>query len=1123
MKSKNKIVVWFSLFLAIVTAASGLAGIASISHPTVHADPPASAAIVSDVYNSSSELVQSNGTYQCEAVINKPVPVNTAGTGLNGANGYAFGHPYMNPPSGDPADTLNAANSGANTIAISFRGAGNSNSDSACGKALGFAQSSVGTNGGTMFYGAWNTGRTISTNFLNPYALVYVSAVVSVAKKTVTFTLPSSVSFLNNNSPASKLERAGTFTLNLSDPDNVLANKAWFPSASGGGGGSTSVGTGACFEGAATSDTLNTCINGAPKASFANGATILYAGDTYTATAWGNNVMTYTLTTAGDTTRLTSGKIPELTLSTTGTGGSSLDINMDDKGNLGDIQDIAKALQKSASAGNTVKLGFTNYSSRGDQTTGTVTALTDGLDIFAAYYPKSDTAALVFGSAGNNESPYFGTYTRQDATHYALTTGGFAGCKASLPMFQFASDPHGMSSTYDGIVPVTWQLPANDSACDYGNVPIRMLIEPANKDAPTPAAPQTNTPNDGPNLNCNVSIFNPLSWFLCPLTEALQTVVGGLDDAINNYLKFDTSQLDQYKPSWDVVRNISLALIVVGALFAIISQAAGLEILDAYTLRKVLPRVLVAAIGISLAWPLLAWFITLTNDLGTGIRQLIYSVPIPGKDQITIGGGAQATSVLLGGAIGAVLGFAGILSFAATAALAAAVAFLVLTLRQIVILMLIIFSPIAIVCYVLPNTQKVWHLWWESFSKALLMFPIIVGFIAMGRVFAAVTSAKGGFINSIVAFTAYFAPYFLIPFTFKLAGGAISSIGGMVNDKSRGGFDRLKGFRGKKAQENIAGMQAGTRFNNRGLNALTSRATTRNLGFGARGSAAYNQKMDLAAMELAKSGAGQALQHNDHALRAMTYGSEAEARQKMAKDFAVYQKDDDGNYLQDHNGNRIVDQAKTQESVDRGVAAVKASGGFGRARQVWAAQQLSNTATGYDSLEQVGQTIARVSHGNENQMDSIAGNINSGTKAVGRPDLAPGFSELSKLAKAESAGNATSGMYEKAHQSATGAMDGLSTMRGKPAAVQTVASNLATRIKNKPDDEVAKRKMHELINGLSYGNSESQQHVIDNVRGLGDAKLNEHLQSALTMIQQGRSTDPTQEGIISGNPPGPGA
>src|SRR5204862_5967758 len=110
-----------------------------------------------------------------------------------------------------------------------------------------------------------------------------------------------------------------------------------------------------------------------------------------------------------------------------------------------------------------------------------------------------------------------------------------------------------------------------------------------------------------------------------------------------------------------------------------------------------------------------------------------------------------------------------------------------LVLLQILIMILVILAPVAIITYILPNTQRVYKFWWDAFSKALLMFPLIAGFIAAGRVFSAIAIANsdGGALGQTIGFVAYFAPYFLIPATFRFAGGALSQLGGFVNDRGK--------------------------------------------------------------------------------------------------------------------------------------------------------------------------------------------------------------------------------------------------------------------------------------------------------------------------------------------------
>ena len=95
--------------------------------------------------------------------------------------------------------------------------------------------------------------------------------------------------------------------------------------------------------------------------------------------------------------------------------------------------------------------------------------------------------------------------------------------------------------------------------------------------------------------------------------------------------------------------------------------------------------------------------------------------------------------------------------------------------------------------------------------EGALNISIITATIAVGHVFAAIASDRAadqggtvGLVTSFVAFAAYIIPYFIIPFAFRFAGGLIGTLGGFVNDRSRGGFDRLKKFRQGQSDKRLA-------------------------------------------------------------------------------------------------------------------------------------------------------------------------------------------------------------------------------------------------------------------------------------------------------------------------------
>ncbi len=219
------------------------------------------------------------------------------------------------------------------------------------------------------------------------------------------------------------------------------------------------------------------------------------------------------------------------------------------------------------------------------------------------------------------------------------------------------------------------------------------------------------------------------SWIM----SILDVDVGPIFDHVDDH----SSASYGYYMAWNSFRVIAIALLVIVGLIMVISQAMGFELLDAYTVRKTLPRLLVAIIGISLSWPLMRLVVDFFDSAGFGVRSLMYA-PFANFN----GGMDWSTSivVIIFGAGGAtLLALGGVaFTFIITALLGVAVGFFTLVVRQIGIILLIIVAPIAIACYVLPNTQKVWKLWSSNFLGLMLTFPIISALIAAGRIFAVV-------------------------------------------------------------------------------------------------------------------------------------------------------------------------------------------------------------------------------------------------------------------------------------------------------------------------------------------------------------------------------------------------
>lgn len=133
------------------------------------------------------------------------------------------------------------------------------------------------------------------------------------------------------------------------------------------------------------------------------------------------------------------------------------------------------------------------------------------------------------------------------------------------------------------------------------------------------------------------------AWLACPLVGAGQEISDSLINAFEGELSFNVNQSLGNKKSqasvqqtWSLVRNLATAFLVVLMLVMVISQAVGGGPFDAYTVRKMLPRLVAVAIAIQLSWPLVSWVIDTFDDLGRGIADIMY-FSFGGADSLSLG------------------------------------------------------------------------------------------------------------------------------------------------------------------------------------------------------------------------------------------------------------------------------------------------------------------------------------------------------------------------------------------------------------------------------------------------------------------------------------------------------
>lgn len=343
---------------------------------------------------------------------------------------------------------------------------------------------------------------------------------------------------------------------------------------------------------------------------------------------------------------------------------------------------------------------------------------------------------------------------------------------------------------------------------------------------------------------CESSSSTALEWIMCPLFKISTALADKLIGLFQSQLCFRTDisstgttatcngktfSTSGIKPAWTALKNIASALLVIIMLIAVFSQAFSIGPIDAYTIRKLLPRLVAAVILIQISFYLFSWVINVVDDIGEGLMSLLQSI-FPSDinnfykllSHAGVGDGTAGAASWIGfiGAIVlAVAALPTLLLMLFVILISLLVGLAVLIFRKVLIVALLIAAPVALLLWILPNTERYWKMWLDNFLKVLFMFPIIIMIIEAGRIFAWVAGAKGvsggEFIGMFIVVAGFFGPLFILPKTYKWGGALMGATGDMMTRLSKPITDRggagLKGigerWQGRRA--NLYNPQAG--------------------------------------------------------------------------------------------------------------------------------------------------------------------------------------------------------------------------------------------------------------------------------------------------------------------------
>ena len=306
-----------------------------------------------------------------------------------------------------------------------------------------------------------------------------------------------------------------------------------------------------------------------------------------------------------------------------------------------------------------------------------------------------------------------------------------------------------------------------------------------------------------------------IGWIICPVSNWLADGIDYMYSALQEFLKTKpletTNQNSGIYLAWVIMRNISNVAFIVAFLVIIYSQLTSVGISN-YGVKKMLPRLVIAAVLVNLSFTFCAVLLDLSNVTGYAFQDAFMGI----KNTIsTVGENTGvgwtwselivmilSNGALAGGVVATVAMGAELLPLALSAlvgiGLVLLLVLLIMAARQALIVILIIISPLAFVCYLLPGTEKWFKKWRDLFFTMLVFFPafaVVFGGAQLAGIIIIqnATGANGG-IMQILGMVVQVIPLALTPIILKLSGGVLGKFAGFVNDKNKGLYDRTKNY-----------------------------------------------------------------------------------------------------------------------------------------------------------------------------------------------------------------------------------------------------------------------------------------------------------------------------------------
>ena len=296
-----------------------------------------------------------------------------------------------------------------------------------------------------------------------------------------------------------------------------------------------------------------------------------------------------------------------------------------------------------------------------------------------------------------------------------------------------------------------------------------------------------------------------LSWMLCPAIADGASTTSGLLGYITKLTTVHTSIIEQFSnqdssiyKAWSAFRNIANIGFVIMLLVVVFSQVTNIGISN-YNIKKILPKLIITAILVNFSYLIMGVLIDLSQIAGNGIGSLIRSVAAGSMNadaSTTASATISAIASMVISAAGAVGTGAVLVSgpalilpvvmFIATALISVFFGFIMLTIRQAAIIMVVVLAPLMMVLYALPNTSAITKKYLSIVKSLLMLYPMFIFATSAGALASSIIiGTSTDLLMMIVGGLLNVLPYFAIP---SMTSKSLAGLGAIT-----GAFDKMRG------------------------------------------------------------------------------------------------------------------------------------------------------------------------------------------------------------------------------------------------------------------------------------------------------------------------------------------